>query len=201
MTGWENRSEAADFKPIAGVDEVGRGCLFGPVVAAAVVLPAGSESMLLAKGVKDSKQLSAIQRSRLYPYIREVAIDCKLGLASVREIDRFNILQASLLAMKRAVLKLQVRPELCQIDGNREIPDLPFPQQTLVKGDCHSVAIACASIVAKVWRDESIARLAERYPHYDLANNKGYGSPKHRQAIQVYGICDQHRRSFRTCQV
>ena len=201
MRGREVRSRAERLEFIAGVDEVGRGCLFGPVVAAAAILPADSQSLLLAKGVKDSKQLSALQRSRLSPCIWEIAIDCKLGLASVAEIDRLNILQASLLAMKRAIAKLNVRPELCLVDGNREIPNLAIPQQTLVKGESQSVAIACASIVAKVWRDELITRLARRYPHYDLASNKGYGSPKHRQAIQTQGICDQHRRSFRTCQV
>lgn len=184
---------------VAGVDEVGRGCLFGPVVAAAAILPAVAEADLAAAGVKDSKQLTATQRRRLAQLIREVALDCQIGVASVREIDRLNILQASLLAMKRAVLKLSVQPELCLIDGNQRIPDLPVPQETVLRGDSRSVAIASASIVAKVWRDDLIVRLAAKYPEYDLTNNKGYATQKHRLALQKYGRSPQHRLSFSPC--
>ncbi|WP_017718064.1 ribonuclease HII [Kamptonema formosum] len=184
---------------VAGVDEVGRGCLFGPVVAAAVILPPVAEAELAAAGVRDSKQLTGTQRRRLAGLIREVALDCQIGVASVREIDRLNILQASLLAMKRAVLKLSVQPELCLIDGNQRIPDLPVPQETVVRGDSLSVAIASASIVAKVWRDDLIVRLAAKYPEYDLTNNKGYATQKHRLALQKYGRSPQHRLSFSPC--
>jgi ribonuclease HII len=117
------------------------------------------------------------------------------------EIDQINILQASLLAMKRAVLKLKVKPQLCLVDGNHAIKDLIYPQQTLIKGDEKSLAIACASIVAKVWRDDLINRLAKKYPLYGLEANKGYGTAHHLQALQQYGASPLHRMSFRPCQV
>lgn len=184
---------------VAGVDEVGRGALFGPVVAAAVILPAETLNRLAIAGVTDSKCLPARQRSLLADQIRACALTCAVGYASVGEIDRLNILQASLLAMKRAVLKLQVSPDLCLIDGNQRIPGLCYPQQTLVKGDQRSLVIAAASILAKVWRDELITRLAVKYPQYNLAANKGYGTPTHRQALVQYGASRWHRRSFRPC--
>lgn len=185
---------------VAGVDEVGRGCLFGPVVAAAVILPEAVEHQLQAAGVTDSKRLAAAQRDDLAIAIQEVALSCTIGVASVREIDRLNILQASLLAMRRAIARLEPQPDFCLIDGNQKVPGLLLRQQTVVKGDQRSLAIAAASIVAKVWRDRLIARMAERYPHYDLATNKGYGTPKHRQAIRDHGITPYHRRSFSPCQ-
>ncbi len=186
---------------IAGVDEVGRGALFGPVVAAAVILPNSVLADLAIAGVTDSKLLSAPQRQRLAAQIRSMAIAYQIGYASVREIDRLNILQASLLAMKRAILKLSVQPNFCLIDGNQPIPGLPIPQKTLVKGDQKSTAIAAASILAKVWRDELLTRLSLRYPQYDFAMNKGYGTSSHRQAIQKYGITPYHRKSFSPCQL
>ncbi|UBF26292.1 ribonuclease HII [Kovacikia minuta CCNUW1] len=186
---------------IAGIDEVGRGALFGPVVAAAVILPAVAVPILTTAGVTDSKLLSPEQRQSLAVQIRTVAVDCQIGYATVYEIDRLNILQASLLAMKRAVLKLKVQPELCLVDGNQRIPGLPFPQQTLIKGDQKSLAIAAASIIAKVWRDELITRLSMRYPQFNLASNKGYGTPSHRKAIQQFGPSRLHRRSFSPCRI
>lgn len=189
---------------IAGVDEVGRGAWFGPVVAAACILPDDVLEELRALGVRDSKQLSATKRSQLAVKIQAVAIDCQIGVASVREIDRINILQASLLAMKRAILKLKTIPELCLIDGNQRIPNLVIPttgyayaQQTIIKGDQQSLAIAAASIVAKVWRDELIVRMAVKYPDYDLTNNKGYGTAKHRLGLARCGRSPFHRTSFK----
>ncbi len=182
--------------PIAGVDEVGRGALFGPVVAAAVILPDCALPKLVAAGVKDSKKLSSSRRLQLAQLICTNCSDWKIGFASVVEIDRLNILQASLLAMKRAILKLKVQPALCLIDGNQLVRDLLIPQQTIVKGDSLSLAIAGASIVAKVWRDDLILRLADKYPMYDLARNKGYGSQRHIAAIQQYGSSRLHRKSF-----
>lgn len=186
--------------PIAGVDEVGRGSLFGPVVAAAVILPPSALPDLVAAQIRDSKKLSANRRRQLAVKICQVAEDWNIGFASTAEIDRMNILQASLLAMKRAVLKLKVQPGLCLIDGNQPLKDLSIPQQTLVKGDERSLAIASASIVAKVWRDELIVRFAAKYPMYDLIANKGYGTQKHLMALQEYGPSPLHRMSFRPCQ-
>ena len=185
----------------AGVDEVGRGALFGPVVAAAVLVSDEASESLQAIGVKDSKQLSAAQRERLFESILRLATDCQVALATASEIDRLNILQASLLAMKRAIVRLEPQPTLCLIDGNQSVPALPIDQQTLVKGDQQSVAIAAASIVAKVWRDRLMIRLARYYPGYDLASNKGYGSAQHRLALTQLGPTRQHRKSFKPCQV
>ncbi len=184
---------------IAGVDEVGRGCLFGPVVAAAVILPESVWEPLATAGVTDSKRLSPKRRAILYDEILACA-EGYVGFSSVREIDRINILQASLLAMKRAIARFPHPPLLCLVDGNRRIPNLEIPQQTVIKGDQVELAIAAASIVAKVWRDRLMIRLAQKYPGYDLASNKGYGSLKHRTAIRSLGITRQHRRSFAPCQ-
>lgn len=184
---------------VAGVDEVGRGALFGPVVAAAVILPRQALTDLSIVGIADSKQLSAEQRLQLAAQIRTVALDYQIAWASVQEIDRLNILQASLLAMQRAVLRLKVQPELCLVDGNQRIPALPYPQQLIVKGDQRSIAIAAASILAKVWRDQLITRLAVKYPVYHLARNKGYGTASHRKALQQWGPCRFHRLSFSPC--
>ena len=191
------RSTASDR--VAGVDEVGRGCLFGPVVAAAVILPPAAIAPLAALGVTDSKRLNAKRRAVLYDEILNHA-EGHIGLSSVREIDRINILQASLLAMKRAIARFPIPPTLCLVDGNRAIPNLEIPQQTVIKGDQVELAIAAASIVAKVWRDRLIVRLDQKFPGYDLASNKGYGSKAHRAAIQSLGITPQHRRSFSPCQ-
>jgi len=186
---------------IAGIDEVGRGALFGPVVAAAVILPSDAFSELIAAGIKDSKKLSSSRRKYLAEKICQLATDWKIGFAATAEIDQINILQATLLAMKRAVLKLKVQPIICLVDGNQPIKDLQIPQQTIVKGDARSLSIAAASIVAKVWRDELILRLAAKYPQYDLERNKGYGSPKHLLALRQYGASSLHRKSFSPCQI
>lgn len=186
---------------VAGVDEVGRGALFGPVVAAAVILPTASLPQLALAGVKDSKQLSASRRFKLAQEIQRLALDWRIGYATSAEIDRINILQASLLAMKRAVLKLRVQPELCLVDGRQGLPELPMPQRTMVKGDQRSLEIAAASVVAKVWRDDLLMRLAVKYPDYDLHSNKGYGTLRHRLALQQYGASALHRLSFSPCQV
>ncbi len=184
---------------VAGVDEVGRGALFGPVVAAAVILSPAALTLLQDLGVTDSKKLAAKQRQYLVQQIYAVADASCVGWASSVEIDRLNILQASLLAMRRAVLRLQPLPQFCLIDGNQPIPNLDIPQQTMIQGDQKSTAIAAASIVAKVWRDQLLTRLENRYPGYDLKTNKGYGTAKHKQAIQQIGLTRYHRRSFSPC--
>ncbi|MBD2386092.1 ribonuclease HII [Cylindrospermum sp. FACHB-282] len=186
---------------VVGVDEVGRGALFGPVVAAAVILPKHTWPELIASGIKDSKKLSISRRTQLAQQIGVLAIDWKIGFATTAEIDQMNILQATLLAMKRAVQKLKVQPVLCLVDGNQSVKDLLVPQQTIVKGDERSLNIASASIVAKVWRDDLVMRLASKYPMYNLERNKGYGSQQHLLALQQYGPSPLHRKSFRPCQM
>lgn len=185
--------------PIAGVDEVGRGALFGPVVAAAVVLTPQAGEQLQALGVTDSKRLSAARRESLVPPIQALATDYALGLATIYDIERLNILYASLLAMDRALHRLHKVPVLCLIDGNQPIPHLDMVQRTVVQGDRKHIEIAAASILAKVWRDRLIVRLDRRYPGYHLARNKGYGSAAHRLALQTLGPTPQHRRSFKGC--
>jgi ribonuclease HII len=184
---------------IAGVDEVGRGALFGPVVAAAVVVSESACLQLQALGVTDSKRLSPDRRESLVSPIQTLAVDYALGLASVHEIQRLNILQATLLAMKRAVCRLSHPPDLCLVDGNQAIPSLDLPQRLVIQGDQNHTEIAAASILAKVWRDTLMTRLDRRYPGYGLAANKGYGSVYHRQAIQRLGATAQHRHSFKGC--
>lgn len=181
---------------IAGVDEVGRGALFGPVMTAAVVMRWGDIETLKNIGVKDSKQLSAKNRSTLAQQIPSLVLAYQISYATVEEIDRINILQASLLAMKRSILKLKITPHYCLVDGNKAIPNLPIPQQTIIKGDQLSPLIASASILAKVWRDQLMTRWAKKYPDYDLDSNKGYGTNKHCQAILKHGLTPQHRKSF-----
>ena len=184
---------------IAGVDEVGRGAWFGPVVAGAVLFPFGTCAKLREMGVKDSKQLSAKKRSELEQQIKNLATNWAIASASVAEIEQLNIRQASLLAMRRAVLKLEKIANLCLVDGREIIPNLSINQQSLIRGDQRSPIIAAASIIAKVWRDNLIINLANNYPEYDLAANKGYGTKKHRLALEKYGILPEHRRSFRPC--
>lgn len=184
----------------AGVDEVGRGALFGPVVAAAVILKFDLEDWLQAQGVTDSKLLTPKKRQNLVPIIQSAAVDIQIGWVSVRQIDRVNILQASLQAMRRAVSRLSPQPTQCLVDGNQMIPELAIEQETVIKGDQFVVEIAAASIVAKVWRDKLIFRLSRRYPGYDLASNKGYGSPKHLAGLKLQGPTRYHRRSFKSCQ-
>ena len=184
---------------IAGVDEVGRGALFGVVVTAAVILPKNALLDCQELGVKDSKKLSARRREILVPQIQSIAIAYHIGIATVAEIDRLNILQATLVAMHRAITGLAVTPELCLVDGNKPIPNLDISQQTLVKGEDRSISIAAASILAKVWRDRLMIELGELYPLYHLAHHKGYGTAQHLIAIDQYGITPEHRQSFSPC--
>jgi ribonuclease HII len=184
---------------IAGVDEVGRGALFGVVVTAAVILPKSALLDCQEWGIKDSKKLSARRRELLVPQIQSIAIAYNIGVATVAEIDEINILQATLVAMHRAITGLETTPELCLIDGNKPVPNLDISQQTLVKGEDRSISIAAASILAKVWRDRLMIELGEVYPLYHLANHKGYGTAQHLMAIEKYGITPEHRQSFSPC--
>ena len=181
---------------IAGVDEVGMGPLAGPVVAAAVVFSANASYASLPQGVRDSKTLTAKARKRLAKAIRQSATGVGIGLIEVDEIDRINIYQAGLKAMRLAVEQLPVHPDQVLIDG-RALPDFPHAQMTFIKGDRDIYSIAAASIVAKVYRDRLMSELHERYPHYGFARHMGYGTAAHREAIRQYGPCPAHRKSFR----
>ncbi len=184
-----------------GVDEVGRGALCGPVVSAAVVLDAAGKAQLQRWGLCDSKQLTPRQRQAWVPRIQAVALGWQIAWAEPWEIDTYNIRQATLLAMRRAIVALPIPPDLCLVDGNQAIPDLPYPQKTIIDGDAREISIAAASVLAKVWRDEYVRQLAPTYPVYDLARNKGYGTRAHLLALQRYGPSSIHRLSFRPCQV
>lgn len=188
---------AAGYRRIAGVDEVGRGCWAGPVVAAAVVLPARVlDAPALLAGVDDSKALGAAQRERLAERILALADDWALGAAPACVIDSHGILAATRLAMQVALLRLAQPADALLIDAVRLDP-WPCPQRALIKGDARCLSIAAASIVAKVARDRMMQRLDRHAPAYGFAAHKGYGTAQHNQALQRYGPCAQHRRSFR----
>ncbi|SDE20995.1 ribonuclease HII [Kordiimonas lacus] len=182
---------AAEGGHVCGVDEVGRGPLAGPVVAAAVVLDPDD----IPEGLNDSKKLSEKKRQALYGLIQEKALAVSIAEASVAEIDEINILQASMLAMRRAVEGLELKPSSALVDGNRD-PGLEMPTRTLIKGDGRSLSIAAASIVAKVFRDDLMKKLDSEFPDYGWAQNAGYGVAKHLAALRLVGATPHHRRSF-----
>ncbi len=176
----------------AGCDEAGRGCLAGSVYAAAVILPVGYQNEQL----NDSKKLTDHQRKTLRTIIERDAVAWAVGIVTAEEIDDINILNASILAMHRALDQLKVRPEAVIVDGNRFKPYHELPYTTIVKGDGKYLSIAAASILAKTYRDDYMNRLAMEYPSYDWHRNKGYPTRKHRQAIKEYGITPYHRKSY-----
>jgi ribonuclease HII len=190
---FEAQARNQGFRVIAGLDEAGRGPLAGPVVAAAVVLPP-TRSM---KGVADSKTISAEQREKALVLIQEKALGIGVGIVEAEEIDRLNILRASLKAMKLALQGLFLSPDCLFIDGLHTL-DLPLKQQAIPKGDGRCLSIAAASIVAKVTRDRLMVDYHERYPQYNFARHKGYVTREHLQAIRDHGCCPIHRQSFRT---
>jgi ribonuclease HII len=176
---------------MAGVDEAGRGPLMGPVVAAAVIL----DELNPIKGLADSKKLTVLRREALYDEIRAKALCCSIALATAEEIDSLNILQATMLAMKRAVEGLRLKPHKVLVDGNR-LPTLVILAEAIVKGDALVPAISAASILAKVYRDRWCAEFHLEYPQYGFAGHKGYGTAEHLAALRLHGACPQHRRSF-----
>ena len=176
---------------VAGVDEVGRGCLAGDVLAAAVIL----QPKKPIHGLTDSKAIKPYQRSFVYTEIIQSCVCYSIGRASVYEIDRFNILQATLLAMKRAVDSLQIKPHKVMVDGNA-LPKWEYESEAIIKGDSKVPEISAASIIAKVIRDEEMNVLAKKYPGYGFGKNKGYGTPQHKAAIKTIGFADCHRRTF-----
>ena len=187
----EDSFYSEDLKIICGVDEAGRGPLAGPVCAAAVILPKHLE----LPGLTDSKKLTDKKRRELFPLIQELAIAYGIGFATEQEIDEINILQATFLAMQRALDQLAVKPDLALIDGNRE-KDFGLPVKTVVKGDSLSANIAAASILAKVTRDNLMEEMAKEYPQYGFEIHKGYGTKAHYAALREFGACPIHRATF-----
>ncbi|MFV0321630.1 MAG: ribonuclease HII [Alphaproteobacteria bacterium] len=181
--------------PVAGVDEVGRGPWAGPVVAAACILPPDFPADILNQ-LQDSKKLSVAKRNQLAPLIRQHSIYA-LGEATVAEIDELNILQATFLAMRRAIDGLNIKPNHILVDGNHLIKNLSIAQSAVVKGDDRSVSIAAASIIAKVHRDALMAQLAREFPHYNWENNAGYGTKVHQEGLAKFGVTRHHRKSFK----
>ena len=188
---FENQARADGFSVICGIDEAGRGPLCGPVCAAAVILPQGCE----IEGLNDSKKLSEKKREALYDVIKEKAVAYGIAMATAKEIDEINILQATYLAMRRAAEALSVQPDCALIDGNGK-PGLPIEQRTIVKGDSKSISVAAASILAKVTRDRYMVEMDRFYPQYAFAQHKGYGTKLHYERIEAYGLCPEHRRTF-----
>lgn len=188
---YENEKYQQGFKVVCGIDEAGRGPLAGPVYAAAVILKKGQT----IEGVNDSKKLSEKKRETLYNKIIDECLAYAIGVADEKEIDEINILQATFLAMKRAVDGLSVKPDCALVDGN-QIPPLDCSVSTIIKGDSKSESIAAASILAKVERDRYMLKMAQKYPQYCFEKHKGYGTKLHYEMIEKYGICDIHRKSF-----
>lgn len=188
---FEKEALAKGYKSVCGVDEAGRGPLAGPVCAAAVILPEG----VIIDGVNDSKKLSEKKRESLFDVIREQALSYSIAYATVDEIEEINILNATMLAMRRAIDGLDINADYAMIDGNK-IPPIDIDAECIVKGDAKSMSIACASILAKVSRDRLLYKYAEEYPMYGFDKHKGYGTKVHREAILKYGPCPYHRKSF-----
>jgi ribonuclease HII len=186
------KSHFYEGKVEAGCDEAGRGCLAGSVYAAAVILPSDYQNELL----NDSKQLTERRRYELRDIIQHDAVAWAVGIVTPEEIDRINILNASILAMHRALDQLSIRPEAIIVDGNRFKPYQKLPHTTIVKGDGKYLSIAAASVLAKTYRDDYMNELAKEFPQYDWLSNKGYPTKKHRDAIREYGITKYHRKSY-----
>lgn len=187
----ENEYREKGFNVICGVDEAGRGPLAGPVYAAAVILPPDC----VIEGLNDSKKLTEKKREALFDEIKEKALAYGIASADEKEIDEINILNATFLAMKRAIDSLSVKPDLALIDGNQK-PHTDIEEVTVIKGDAKSMSIAAASVLAKVSRDRFMLEMAEKYPQYEFARHKGYGTKLHYEKIAQYGVCDIHRRTF-----
>lgn len=180
---------------VAGLDEAGRGCLAGPVVAAAVILPLNDEIATLLEGVRDSKQMTALSRERFFTEIQQYALAVGIGIGSVSLIDRRNILQATKQAMKDALVQLSPAPQALLLDA-LTLRDISLPQRALIKGDARCLSIAAASVIAKVTRDHLMLQLHQEYPAYGFDQHKGYGTPAHLAALQEYGATPHHRQSF-----
>ena len=189
---YEKAAMESGFKLICGVDEAGRGPLAGPVCAAAVILPVDAE----IEGLNDSKKISEKKREALYDVIKEKAVAYAIAFGTLEEIEEFNILEATFIAMNRAIDSLEIKPDFALIDGNRVPKGIKIPCETVVKGDAKSSSIAAASILAKVTRDRLLLQYDEEYPQYNFKKHKGYGTKEHTDLILEYGPCPIHRLSF-----
>lgn len=188
---YENEARANGYNIVCGIDEAGRGPLAGPVCAAAVILPDGC----IINGVNDSKKLTEKKRDQLFDVIKETAVAYSIATADEKEIDEINILQATYLAMNRAFQGLSIKPDMALVDGNRD-PSLGIPTRTIVKGDANSMSIAAASILAKVTRDRFMLEMDKKYPEYQFAKHKGYGTKLHYEMLDQYGASEIHRKTF-----
>lgn len=189
---YENNAKLNGYKTVCGVDEAGRGPLAGPVCAAAVILPENCE----IEGLNDSKKLSEKKREQLFDIIKEKAVDYCIALGSVEEIEEYNILEATFIAMNRAINGLDIKPDYALIDGNRVPKGIKIQSETVVKGDAKSASIAAASILAKVTRDRLMEEYDKEYPQYNFKKHKGYGTKEHTDLILKYGVSPVHRPSF-----
>ena len=191
MLEYEKELYSKGYEYICGIDEAGRGPLCGPVVAAAVILKNGDK----IEGVNDSKKLSEKKREQIFEEIKERAVAYSVGIVDEKTIDEINILEATRLAMKKAVDGLKTKPQYALVDAEKKVP-IDIPYTPIIKGDALSESIAAASIIAKVTRDRMIVELDSKYPEYNFAKNKGYGTKQHTDAIKEHGLCPAHRRSF-----
>lgn len=189
---YEKAAAKSGFKYICGVDEAGRGPLAGPVCAAAVILPENCD----IEGLNDSKKLSEKKREQLFDIIKEKAVAYSVAFGSLEEIEELNILEATYLAMNRAIGALSVKADFALIDGNRVPKNIKIPCETIVKGDSKSMSVAAASVLAKVTRDRLLLEYDEKYPLYNFKKHKGYGTKEHTDLIKLYGPCEIHRLSF-----
>ncbi|MBR5922673.1 MAG: ribonuclease HII [Clostridia bacterium] len=189
---YETEASRKGFKFVCGVDEAGRGPLAGPVCAAAVILPTN----VSIEGLNDSKKLSEKKREALYDVITEKAIAYSIAFGTLDEIETYNILNATFIAMNRAIDSLKIKADYALVDGNRVPKGIKIPCETVVKGDAKSASIAAASILAKVTRDRLLIEYDEKYPQYNFKKHKGYGTKEHYEAIEKFGVCEVHRLSF-----